>query len=91
MDFLQSLESGGGSVGLDGADMNMGDTMMDLGLGIGWEGMHHDFSEGQQGLDLFGGFFFGGQQGDGSVGLNNLGSGGGDGSSNTNDGNGPGG
>ncbi|KAM7204503.1 Fungal specific transcription factor domain containing protein [Naviculisporaceae sp. PSN 640] len=95
MDFLQSLESGaaGGGIGLDGGDMNMGDTMMDLGLGIGWEGLHHDFSEGQQGLDLFGGFFFGGQQGDGSVGLSNLGGGvvGGDGGSNGNDGNGPGG
>lgn len=74
--------------------MNMGDTMMDLGLGIGWEGMHHDFSEGQQGLDLFDGFFFGGQQGNGGIGLNNLGGAGGvggDNSSNTNDGNGSGG
>ncbi|KAM7188197.1 Fungal specific transcription factor domain containing protein [Rhypophila sp. PSN 637] len=86
MDFLQSLDSGVGG-GLDGGDM-MGDTMMDLGLGIGWEGMHHDFSEGQQGLDLFDGFFFGGQQGTGgNMGFNNLDGSGGSG----NDGNGAGG
>ena len=87
MDFLQSLDSGmsGGAGGLDGGDLNMGDTMMDLGLGIGWEGLHHDFSEGQQGLDLFDGFFFGGQQGNGGSGLSNFGAGG------SNDGNGAGG
>ena len=40
------------------------DAQMDLGFGLGWEGLHHDFSDGQQ-LDLFDGFFFGGggQQG----------------------------
>lgn len=27
-----------------------------------WEGMHHDFSDGNQHVDLFDGFFFGGQQ-----------------------------
>ncbi|KAK3318490.1 fungal-specific transcription factor domain-containing protein [Apodospora peruviana] len=73
IDFLQGLDSaggaGGGGGGLDGGagDMNMGDTLMDLGFGLGWEGMHHDFSEGQQGLDLFDGFFFGGQQGGGGT------------------------
>jgi hypothetical protein len=70
MDFLQSLGGAGGSgaggaagtgaSGLDG-DLN-GDTQMDLGFGLGWEGLHHDFSDGQQ-VDLFDGFFFGGQQG----------------------------
>ncbi|KAJ0118065.1 hypothetical protein J7T55_014518 [Diaporthe amygdali] len=34
----------------------------DFGFGLGWEGLHHDFSDGQQ-YDLFDGFFFGGQQG----------------------------
>ncbi len=34
----------------------------DLGFGMGWEGVHHDFNDGQQ-VDLFDGFFFGGQQG----------------------------
>ncbi len=38
------------------------DSQMDLNFGLGWEGMHHDFSDGPQ-LDLFDGFFFGGQQG----------------------------
>jgi hypothetical protein len=33
--------------------------MMDLGFGLGWEGVHNDYSDGQQ-LDLFEGFFFGG-------------------------------
>lgn len=37
---------------------------VDLGFGLGWEGLHHDFSDGQQ-YDLFDGFFFGGQQGGG--------------------------
>ena len=34
----------------------------DLGMGLGWEGMDHDFSEGGNGAlpDLFEGFFFGG-------------------------------
>lgn len=33
----------------------------DLGIGLGWEGMDHDFSEGGNGgVDLFDGFFFGG-------------------------------
>lgn len=43
-------------------------TQVDLGFGFGWEGMfHHDFSDGQQ-VDLFDGFFFGGQQGGGPSG-----------------------
>ncbi|KAK4193696.1 positive regulator of purine utilization [Podospora australis] len=70
VEFLQSLSSGAGPGG-DGTDGSgnggfgvMGDTQMDLGFGLGWEGLHHDFSDGQQ-LDLFDGFFFGGQQGAG--------------------------
>lgn len=40
---------------------------MDLNFGLGWEGLHHDFSDGQQ-LDLFDGFFFGDQRGAGGAG-----------------------
>ncbi|KAJ2896676.1 Positive regulator of purine utilization [Zalerion maritima] len=60
MEFLQSLQGGVADV----------DTEMDLGFGLGWEGMHHDFSDGQQ-VDLFDGFFFGGQQGGGGAGGSN--------------------
>lgn len=93
MDFLQSLDSG--TLGLDGAgDMNMSDnTMMNLGFEIGWDGLNHDFNAGQQGLDLFDGFFFGGQQGNGGLnglGLNNFGAGGGSGGGSNNDENGTG-
>ncbi|KAK1831365.1 positive regulator of purine utilization [Podospora conica] len=61
MDFL--LDGGGG---LEGAVPDLGgySEQMDLGFGLGWEGLHHDFSDGQQ-VDLFDGFFFGGQQGQG--------------------------
>jgi hypothetical protein len=57
MDFLQNLQD---QPGVD--SFNNPDMQMDMGFGMGWEGMHHDFSEGQQ-VDLFDGFFFGGQQG----------------------------
>ncbi|KAI1419399.1 fungal-specific transcription factor domain-containing protein [Xylaria sp. FL1777] len=57
MDFLQNLQDQSGSDGFNNPDMQM-----DMGFGIGWEGMHHDFSEGQQ-VDLFDGFFFGAPQG----------------------------
>jgi hypothetical protein len=54
-----------GGTGLDAIDFSgLADTQMDLGFGLGWEGLHHDFSDGQQ-LDLFDGFFFGGGQGQG--------------------------
>lgn len=60
MEFLQNLNAGGdGTMGPVGM---MGEQQMDFGLNFGWEGMHHDFNDGQQ-LDLFDGFFFGGQQG----------------------------
>ncbi|KAK0715759.1 fungal-specific transcription factor domain-containing protein [Lasiosphaeris hirsuta] len=73
MEFLQGLESAGS--GLDGAgDFAMMDTQVDLGFGFGWEGLHHDFSDGQQ-VDLFDGFFFGGQQ----IGNGGVGGGGGNG------------
>ena len=80
LEFLQGIDGGGGGAGaMDGNggdltnlnvnNMNPAEVVgqMDLGFGIGWEGNHHDFSDGQQ-LDLFDGFFFGGQQGGGGGG-----------------------
>ncbi|CAK7273691.1 hypothetical protein SEPCBS119000_005787 [Sporothrix epigloea] len=64
MDFLQELNGNGGdgSGAVFGGGVGLaGDQQMDFGLNFGWEGMHHDFNDGQQ-LDLFEGFFFGGQQ-----------------------------
>ncbi|KAI1175358.1 fungal-specific transcription factor domain-containing protein [Nemania sp. FL0916] len=63
MDFLQNLQDQSGGDGFVNSDMQM-----DMGFGIGWEGMHHDFSEGQQ-VDLFDGFFFGTQQGGNNGGM----------------------
>lgn len=60
MDFLQGLQDPSSSTG----GYTNPDMQMDMGFGLGWEGMHHDFSDGQQ-VDLFDGFFFGGQQGGG--------------------------
>lgn len=60
IDFLQRMGASAGS-GMNGMDES---GNVDLGLGLGWEGLHHDFSDGQQ-YDLFDGFFFGGQQGGG--------------------------
>ncbi|KAH8680904.1 fungal-specific transcription factor domain-containing protein [Xylariales sp. PMI_506] len=62
MDFLQGLQNASSTDGEAGADVQQ----MDLGFGLGWEGMHHDFSDGQQ-VDLFDGFFFGGQQAGGGA------------------------
>jgi hypothetical protein len=59
MEFLQGLQ-GGAPNGEFAASMDQ--AQLDLGFGINWDGMHHDFSEGQQ-VNLFDGFFFGGQQG----------------------------
>jgi hypothetical protein len=54
MDFVNS---GGAMSGQEwGGGMGSG---VDLGFGLGWDGMDHDFSEGNQ-VDLFDGFFFGG-------------------------------
>ncbi|KAK7956207.1 c6 zinc finger domain containing protein [Apiospora aurea] len=66
MDFLQGLANMGGPGG-GGFEGDMSGDQMDLGFGLGWEGMHHDFSDGQQ-VDLFDGFFFGGQTGGGGGG-----------------------
>lgn len=59
MDFLQGIQDQPNADGMVNTDLQM-----DMGFGLGWEGMHHDFSDGQQ-VDLFDGFFFGGQQGGG--------------------------
>ncbi|PSR77129.1 hypothetical protein BD289DRAFT_445825 [Coniella lustricola] len=74
-----AVHNGNGSAGRD--SVGMGDILddsenVDLGFGLGWEGLHHDFSDGQQ-YDLFDGFFFGGQQGGGGAGGGGGGSGGG--------------
>ncbi|KAL8285644.1 hypothetical protein RB597_002621 [Gaeumannomyces tritici] len=65
MDFMQGLAAAAPqdlvAAGIPG--MTGPDTQMDLGFGLGWEGMHHDFNDGGQQVDLFEGFFFGGQQG----------------------------
>lgn len=63
MDFLQQASLAGGG-GLNGSGLVDETGNVDLGMGLGWEGLHHDFSDGQQ-YDLFDGFFFGGQQGGG--------------------------
>lgn len=52
MDFLQVN-------GWDVPSQNGNTWSGDLGMGLGWEGMDHDFSEGGN-VDLFDGFFFGG-------------------------------
>ncbi|KXJ92230.1 fungal-specific transcription factor domain-domain-containing protein, partial [Microdochium bolleyi] len=72
MDFLQELHQQPGQMdqdsdvlgGVGGGGFGDPDMQMDVGLGMGWEGMHHDFSDGQQ-VDLFDGFFFGGSGGNG--------------------------
>lgn len=57
MEFLQGLQ---GNTGMEGGIS--GEAQMDLGgFGFGFEGMHHDFNDGQN-VDLLDGFFFGGQQ-----------------------------
>ncbi|KAL0944381.1 fungal specific transcription factor [Colletotrichum truncatum] len=59
MDFFQSLQgSSNGEVGPNGDGTT---PQLDLGFGINWDNMHHDFSDGQQ-MNIFDGFFFGGQQ-----------------------------
>ncbi|KAH8196516.1 hypothetical protein TruAng_009312 [Truncatella angustata] len=64
MEFLQGLQ---GNQGVDG-DIG-GEGQLDLsGLGFGFDGMHHDFNDGQQ-VDLLDGFWFGGQQNGGAGGM----------------------
>ncbi|KAH8912521.1 hypothetical protein BR93DRAFT_974007 [Coniochaeta sp. PMI_546] len=71
LEFLQSLNSQPGGLDADfgggGGGTGQQDAQMDLNFGLGWEGLHHDFSDGQQ-LDLFDGFFFGDQRGAGGGG-----------------------
>jgi hypothetical protein len=58
MDFLTG--SGWDGSASSGVGEN-GGYIGDLGMGLGWEGVDHDFSEGGNGgVDLFDGFFFGG-------------------------------
>lgn len=59
MDFLNQVTGNGNGNLPDGVEEPQNG---DFGFGLGWEGLHHDFSDGQQ-YDLFDGFFFGGQQG----------------------------
>jgi len=63
LEFLQGLGPAGAN-GVPGGDEFGGleQAQLDLGFGINWEGGHHDFSDGQQ-INIFDGFFFGGQQG----------------------------
>lgn len=70
MDFLNNGATAGNGnngwteVGSAGGGVADGGWNGDLGLGLGWEGVDHDFSEGGNGgLDLFDGFFFGGTGG----------------------------
>jgi hypothetical protein len=49
--------SGGGAGGAD-----MSQQQLDLGFGINWDNLHHDFSDGGQQMNIFDGFFFGSQQ-----------------------------
>ncbi|KAH8597183.1 fungal-specific transcription factor domain-containing protein [Bisporella sp. PMI_857] len=64
--FLNSgidfLGSGSGENGWDGTTEWGAGGGGDMGMGLGWEGADHDFSEGGNGgmPDLFDGFFFGG-------------------------------
>ncbi|KAG9236813.1 fungal-specific transcription factor domain-containing protein [Amylocarpus encephaloides] len=64
MDFLtgNGWDVSAGNLGIGGGDGNaalVNSWTGDLGMGLGWEGMDHDFSEGGN-VDLFDGFFFGG-------------------------------
>ena len=69
MEFLQGLRdnSSGGGDGVMDPDLGVGEAQMDYNFGLGWDGFHHDYSDGQQ-LDLFDGFFFGDQRGSGGGG-----------------------
>ncbi|KAF5011083.1 hypothetical protein FDECE_2787 [Fusarium decemcellulare] len=67
MEFLQNLSASG-----NGEFAGMDQSQMDLGLGMNWEGLHHDFSEAPQ-MNPFDTFFFGGPQGANGNGANNDG------------------
>lgn len=55
MDFLPKMEGSGEPAPLD-------PTQIDLGFGMGWDGLNNDYGENQH-LNPFDTFFFGGQQG----------------------------
>ncbi|TEA21776.1 Positive regulator of purine utilization [Colletotrichum sidae] len=62
MDFFGNGEvGGGGGGGGGGTGGDVTTPQLDLGFGINWDNMHHDFSDGQQ-MNIFDGFFFGGNQ-----------------------------
>ncbi|KAF7550272.1 hypothetical protein G7Z17_g5813 [Cylindrodendrum hubeiense] len=67
MEFLQNL-----GATPNGEFGNLDQSQVDLGFGMNWEGLHHDFSDGQQ-MNPFDTFFFGGQQGSNGSGPNNDG------------------
>lgn len=74
VDFFQTLQNMGqdGNAAAAGGDMagfpgagaggDMSQQQLDLGFGINWDNLHHDFSDGGQQMNIFDGFFFGGQQ-----------------------------
>ncbi|ROT40697.1 hypothetical protein SODALDRAFT_271383 [Sodiomyces alkalinus F11] len=85
-DFFQGLQqmgpdaSGGGGGGDDlssvpGTAGDFGQQQFDLGLGMNWDNMHHDFSDDQQ-INIFSGYFFGSQQQPNGGGAASNGSGG---------------
>lgn len=59
LEFLQSL-----SAPPNGEFGNLDPSQVDLGLGMNWENLQNDYSDGQQ-MNPFDTFFFGGQQGGG--------------------------
>ncbi|CAG9937125.1 unnamed protein product [Clonostachys rosea f. rosea IK726] len=61
MDFLQDLGARNGAFG------NMDQNQVDLGFGLNWE-VPNEYGEGQQQMNPFDTFFFGGQQGGNSNG-----------------------
>ncbi|KAF4979936.1 hypothetical protein FZEAL_3947 [Fusarium zealandicum] len=67
MEFLQNL-----GASTNGEFVAMDQSQMDMGLGMNWEGLHHDFSETPQ-MNPFDTFFFGGPQGSNGNGPNNDG------------------
>ncbi|RSL96546.1 hypothetical protein CEP52_011431 [Fusarium oligoseptatum] len=67
MEFLQNLgASANGEFG------RMDQSQIDLGMGMNWEGLHHDFGETPQ-MNPFDTFFFGGPQGANGNGSSNDG------------------
>lgn len=77
MEFLHNL-----GATPNGEMNNVDQAQLDLGFGMNWDGMHHEYSEGQQ-MNPFDTFFFGGQQG-GNGGNNNTGAGANNANSNNN-------